>query len=220
MSTHTFRIDIDGTIARPKFFHDDFQECMAQYIQAGIVQPEEIASFTYHQQVFLLPHVLITHQAIEGAVTVLQRLSREGFDLQYFTVRQNFDKAICQQVHEQTKVWLKEQGFPRPRDTHFFWDPAKKLIQALEATEEQIILIDDRPGGIVKAFETIVAKDGKTAEQIRARVILVAFGQCTIPKDTKGLRVIPLLQWSHFENLCTQLEFQKGGSHGHPNHTQ
>lgn len=127
MSTQTFRIDIDGTIARPKFFHDDFQECMALYIQAGIVRPEEIGSLTYHQQVFLLPHVLITHRPIEGAVAALQHLARKGRTLQYFTVRQNFDKDICQQVHEQTKVWLRKEGFPNSQ-TSFFWDPAKKLI--------------------------------------------------------------------------------------------
>jgi hypothetical protein len=209
MHIWTYRIDIDGTIARPKFFHDDFQECMAQYIQAGIVRPEEINSFTYHQQAFLLPHVLITHQAIEGAVTVLQRLAHTGRTLQYFTVRQNFDPKICQKVHAQTKAWLEAQGFPHPQETQFFWDPAKKLTQALEAREEYILLIDDRPQSILNAFVGLTEKDAKTANRIRERVTLVAF-QCTVPEDTKGLRVIPLTHWSHFDNLCTELEHTQG----------
>lgn len=51
-------------------------------------------------------------------------------------------------------------------------------------------------------------KDRKKAEQIQERVILVAFGQRSVPEleDTKGLQVIPLEQWSNFEKLCIDLE--------------
>ena len=38
MSTITYRIDIDGTIAEPRFFDDDFQSCVNLYVRAGILK--------------------------------------------------------------------------------------------------------------------------------------------------------------------------------------
>jgi hypothetical protein len=74
------------------------------YIKEGIVKQEEIESLRFHQQLFLLPHVLITHRAIEGAVQVLQELKTRGQTLQYFTVRQNIDPVVCERVHRNTCV--------------------------------------------------------------------------------------------------------------------
>jgi hypothetical protein len=200
-NTTTFRIDIDGTIGKPLFFDDDFQRCREMYTQAGIVTPSEVATLTYHQQVFLLPKVLLTHTAIDGSVEALQALAATGATLQYFTVRQNFDKEICRQVHHQTGVWLEKQGFPHPFDVRFFWDPGQKLIQSLEAEEQEVFLIDDRATGLLKAFHAIHEKDPLQAQQIRDRVTLVAFGTMTPPLDTGGLRIIPLSHWSQFQDV-------------------
>jgi ABC-type histidine transport system ATPase subunit len=164
------------------------------------VKPEEIVSLQFHQQLFLLPHVLITHRAIDGAVQILQELNAEGKTLQYFTVRQNFDKEVCQQVHRNTCVWLEKQHFPCPMDVRFFWDAGDKLIASLEAPEEEVFLIDDRPVGLLKAYEKISQCDAHKAQQIRQRLTLVAFG-CT--EELQGLpssdlRVVPLENWSAF----------------------
>jgi hypothetical protein len=90
----TYRIDIDGTIATPRFFYEDFEQCQHWYVQAGIVKQEELTSLRFHQQLFLLPHVLLTHQAIKSAVQVLQMLTRQGMTLAYCTLRQHSDPVV------------------------------------------------------------------------------------------------------------------------------
>ena len=198
----TYRIDIDGTIALPRFYHEDLQECANWYVREGIVKSEEIASLQFHQQLFLLPHVLITHQAIEGAVQALQELNTQGKTLQYFTVRQNFNPVICEQVHRNTSIWLEQQHFPCPMDVHFFWNQAEKLLASLEAQEEKVLLIDDRPNNLIKAYTEIAQNDLDKAQQIRQRVTVVAFGCAdTDSLDRSGLRVVPLMDWSTFYQL-------------------
>jgi hypothetical protein len=200
MGTKTYRIDIDGTIAVPRFFHEDLRVCADWYVREGIVKPEEIASLRFHQQLFLLPHVLITHRAVNGAVEVLQELNAQGKTLEYFTVRQNFDKEVCQKVHRNTSIWLEQQHFPCPMDVRFFWDAGNKLLASLEAQEEEVYLIDDRPAGLLKAYEKIVQSDPHKAQQIKQHVILVAFGYTDLQGlPGSDLRVIPLAHWSAFQ---------------------
>lgn len=67
-------IDIDNTIAEPRWFHDDLETCKQSYITAGLITEQEAASLDHHQRLFLLPHVLITHVPFPGAVETLQHL--------------------------------------------------------------------------------------------------------------------------------------------------
>jgi len=196
--TTAYRIDIDGTIATPLFYRESVQECVDWYISRGIVKPEEVASLRFHQQLYLLPHVLITHQAIEGAVETVQALA-QGKALQYFTVRQHFDPAICGHVHRNTCLWLEQQHFPYPMNVRFFWDAGEKLLTCLEAQEKEVLLIDDRPEGLLKAYTKIAHNDPETAWRIRERVTVVAFGRTdTAGLDGSGPRVVPLADWSAF----------------------
>jgi hypothetical protein len=195
----TYRIDIDGTIAIPCFFHQDFEQCQRWYVQAGIVKQEELISLQIHQHLFLLPHVLLTHRAIEGAVQALQRIVREGMTLGYCTLRQHRDPIICERVHRNTCIWLEQQQFPCPMEAKFFWHMADKLLTSLDAPEEEVILIDDRPAGLVKAYETIVQSHPERAQQIQQRVTIMAFGCAeTTAFPHTDLRVIPLENWSCF----------------------
>jgi hypothetical protein len=199
-----YRIDIDGTIAVPCFYHEELQKCIDWYINQGIVMSEEVASLQFHQQLFLLPHVLVTHQAVEGAVETLQALHAEGGMLAYFTVRQNFDPALCELVHGNTRRWLEQQHFPCPINVYFFWGAGEKLFASLQAQEREVFLIDDRPEGLLKAYTEIVHNDPETAQQIRERVTVVAFGRADAAGlDSSGLRVVPLSNWLSFRQLIS-----------------
>jgi hypothetical protein len=86
-------------------------------------------------------------------------------------------------------------------EVKFFWKAADKLLASLEASEEEVMLIDDRPAGLVKAYETIAQSDPECAQQIKHRVTIIAFGCAETRAFSQiDLRVIPLENWSSF---CT-----------------
>jgi hypothetical protein len=148
---------------------------------------------------FLIPHVLVTHVSIAGSVEAIQALFSEGKSLQYFTVRQALRPEICVQVHHNTQVWLEQCHFPLPEAVHFFWDAGKKLTEALEAKEDQILLIDDRPDGLVKAYQKIAAQHPDVAQQIKQRITVLAFGAVnTGSLPSSDLKVLPLPDWFVF----------------------
>ena len=199
MITTTYRIDIDGTIAEPRFFDDNLRTCCDWYVNEGIVTSEEVTSLQQHQQLFLLPHVLITHVPLSGSVEALHDLVTEGKTLQYFTVRQAIDPEVCGRVHGNTRTWLHDRHFPYPDQVRFFWDAGHKLTEALEAREDQIILIDDRPEGLIRAYQNIAEKDPDVARHIRQRMVVLAFGIFDIHAYASSLlRVVPLTSWSSF----------------------
>jgi hypothetical protein len=203
----TYRIDVDGTIAEPKFFDDDLRTCCDWYVREEIITSEEVTQLQHHHQLFLLPHVLVTHVPILGAVETLHDLVGEGKTLQYFTVRQAIDPTVCSHVHEKTRIWLRDQHFPCPDDVRFFWDAGEKLTASLEAREDQILLVDDRPDGLVQAYQKIAEKEPSLARQIRQRVKVLAFGFTDISTYySSSLRVIHLPSWSSFWNIRAELE--------------
>jgi hypothetical protein len=73
-SSFALCVDIDHTIAEPCWYDDDLHVCKQQYINAGLVTAEEVAAIECHQRLFLLPHVLITHLPLPGAVETLTQL--------------------------------------------------------------------------------------------------------------------------------------------------
>jgi hypothetical protein len=203
----TYRVDIDGTIAEPRFFDDDLRTCCDWYVNEGIVTPEEVTSFQRHQQLFLLPHVLVTHIPLAGSVEALQELYLEEKTLQYFTVRQALDPEVCARVHGNTHAWLRDLHFPCPDQVRFFWDAGHKLTESLKAREDQIILIDDRPDGLIDAYQNIAEKDPGVAQQICQRVRLLAFGSTNSHADfASPLQVIALKSWSSFYTVRAELE--------------
>lgn len=203
----TYRIDIDGTIAEPRFFDDDLRTCCDWYVNEGIVTSREVLSLQHHQQLFLLPDVLVTHVPLSGSVEALHDLVAGGKTLQYFTVRQAIDPEVCDRVHGNTRAWLRDQHFPCPDQVRFFWDAGHKLTEALEAREEQIILIDDRPDGLIQAYKNIAEKDPDIAQHIRQRVTVLAFGTFDIHASASSLlRIVPFASWSSFWNLRSELE--------------
>jgi hypothetical protein len=84
-------------------------------------------------------------------------------------------------------------------ETRFFWSVGEKLTASLEAPEEEMVLIDDRPAGLVKAFEAIVQSDPECAQQIQRRLTVMAFGYAeTQAFSQTDLQVMPLENWSCF----------------------
>jgi hypothetical protein len=202
-------VDIDNTIAEPRWFHDDFEICKQSYITAGLVTEQEAVSLDHHQRLFLLPHVLMTHVPLPGAVEMLQHLAHTDHCVTYLTVRNSIQPEQCKQVHEQTRVWLEEQGFPNPRQVQFFWDFPEKLLATLDAPAPRVLFLDDRPRHLLEGYRRLVERDPARAAQVRERVILVAFGYQTLdelPQIPDAPRVVPLPNWAYCGELLSQLE--------------
>jgi hypothetical protein len=206
-----YRIDIDGTIAEPKHHAPAFWKTAHLYIGDGLVTEAEVIALRTenHQRLWLLPQVLLTHTALPGAVQGVKQLAQSGASLQYFTVRQALDPQTCEQVYEHTRLWLTQAGFPCSREVQFFWDIADKLIKSLEAPEEYIALIDDRPGGLLNAYQRIREDNPTQAEEIRRRVILVAFGSEAIenmPDIEAAPKLLALAGWPQLSELLSLVE--------------
>ncbi|HEU5378682.1 MAG TPA: hypothetical protein VFV38_24945 [Ktedonobacteraceae bacterium] len=203
------RVDIDNTIAAPRWYHEDLSTCKQHYITAGLVTAQEVAAIEYHQRLFLLPHVLITHILLPGSVETLQRLAQTKYDVTYITIRNSIQQEQCQQIHEQTRVWLEQQGFPNPRQVQFLWDFPEKLLAALDAPAPRILFIDDRPRSLLEGYRRLVERNPGQAAQVRERVTLVAFQYQTLdglPQVPDAPRVVPLAEWAHIGQLLSQLE--------------
>lgn len=212
MASFAFRIDIDGTIADPAFYDPDFETCVQHYISAGIATQEDVAGLRRkaHQHLYLLPHVLLTHRPFPNAVEGLHLLTRQGA-LQYFTVRQALDPETCRQVHDNTRIWLGQHRFPASDEVRFFWDPGEKLLAALEASEERIALIDDRPEGLLAAHARLATEQPQRAQEIATRLALVAFGMteaevAQLPQVLGAPTVLALPAWSELSELLPRLE--------------
>lgn len=205
----SFCVDIDNTIAVPRWYDEDLPTCKQHYISAGLVTAQEVAPIEYHQRLFLLPHVLITHLPLPGSVETLQHLAQSDYCVQYITVRNSIQPEQCQQIHEQTRVWLEQQGFPNPQQVQFFWDFPEKLIAALDAPAPRILFVDDRPSSLLEGYRRLVERDPERAAQVRDRVILAAFHYQTLeglPEIPYAPRVVPLPTWAQCRELLSQLE--------------
>lgn len=210
MKTIGYRIDIDGTIAEPKHHAPGFWNTARPYIEAGLVTEAEVRALKSenHQRLWLLPQILLTHTPVPGAIQGVKELAQSGGSLEYFTVRQALDTKTCEQVHENTRLWLASAGFPVPRAVQFFWDAGDKLTQALAAPEDAIALIDDRPGGLLKAYQRIRENNPEQAEAIRKRVILIAFGPDAmedLPCVDQAPGILALEGWSRLSELLSSL---------------
>lgn len=202
-------VDIDNTIAEPRWYDDDLPTCKQHYINAGLVTTQEAATLEHHQCLFLLPQVLITHTPLSEAVATLQQLVQTDHWITYVTVRNSIQAEQCQQIHEQTRVWLAQQGFPHPQQVQFFWDFSAKLCAALDAPAHRVLFIDDRPGHLLEGYRRLVEYDPQQAAQVRERVVLVAFRLSTVeelPQMPDAPRVVPLPKWAQFRTLLSQLE--------------
>lgn len=202
-------VDIDNTIAEPRWYDDDLHICKQHYIKAGLVTAQEVAAIEYHQRLFLLPHVLITHVPLPGAVEALRQLTQDDYAVSYATIRNSVQAEQCQRIHEQTRAWLAQHGFPHPRQVQFFWDFPEKLLAALDAPAPRVLFVDDRPHSLLEGYRRLGERDPERAAQVRERVILAAFHAQTVeglPQIPDAPRVVPLSTWAQCGQLLSQLE--------------
>lgn len=144
-----------------------------------------------------------------GSVETLQHLAHTDHCATYLTVRNSIQPEQCQPVHEQTRVWLEQTGFPNPRQVHFFWDFPEKVLATLGAPTPRLLLIDDRPRHLLEGYLRLAECDPEQAAQIRERVILVAFQYQTLkglPQIPHAPCVVPLPIWAQCEQLLSCLE--------------
>lgn len=219
-TTRAYCIDIDNTITEPLYDDQDAQACVQSYVQAGIVTPEETAHIQYHPQLYSLPQVAVTHRPLPNVVEALQHLVAQGASLQYVTLRNSFDPQTCAQIHENTHVWLKDHHFPCPMNVRFVWNLAEKLDEALAASEQQVVLIDDRPAQLLQAYQKLAKSAPHLAREIRERVILAGFwlaerDLASLPIVPQAPKVLPLATWSQFDHLMRQIEqdFSRSDEH-------
>ena len=203
-------VDLDHTSAIPRWFHEDLVPCAQSSQEAGLVTAEQVANLTSHQRLFLLPQVLRTHLHMPGAVETLERLARADDRIHSLTFRNHIEPAQCQQVHDGTRAWLREQGFPFSEQVCFFWDAPDKLCAALDADAPRSLLIDDRPADLLDGSTRLSQSDPAQAAQARERVLLAAFHTSTWNGHLAPLadlpRVVPLPDWATCELLLFQLE--------------
>lgn len=208
MGEFAYRIDIDNTIASPRFFHPDLQICKQQYVNSGIVREQDVSEIQSHRQLFLLPQVALTHVPRSNAVASLRQLFQRGHSVAYCTTRNSVHLEKRRQIHESTYCWLKTYHFPNPMRVHFVWEFADKLTSGLDIAETPFVVIDDLPGELLKAYKALRECDPRKAAQVRERVVLVAF-RCQnldhLPRVAEAPRVLPLNDWNHFSELLPQL---------------
>lgn len=86
-------------------------------------------------------------------------------------------------------------------EVSFVWSLAEKLEHALDASEQQVLLIDDRPGQLLQAYHKLADDAPQLAQRIRERIILVGFwlterDLASLPSVPRAPKVLPLATWS------------------------
>lgn len=161
----------------------------------------ETTQIQYHPQLYSLPDVAITHHPLPGVVDTLQRLAEQGASIQYITLRNSFNPQQCLYIHKNTYRWLKHHHFPCPMEVSFVWSFAEKLEHALDASAQQVLLIDDRSGQLLQAYHKLADDAPQLAQRIRERIILVDFwlterDLVSLPSVPQAPKVLPLATWS------------------------
>jgi hypothetical protein len=209
MSSITYRIDIDNTIAKPQWYHRDLNLCIQYYVEHEIINAQDIAKLGYHTQLFMLPHVAITHIPMPGAVEALQQLAQEGFSIEYYTARNSVEPEKCKRMHENTYIWLEKHQFPNSNNVSFVWDISEKWINTRENPGEYTIIVDDRPHELLQAYRMLAKQEPQTSINIQKHMILVAFQHTSLEQlltDSENLRIFPLSDWLHFPELAAKLQ--------------
>lgn len=152
------------------------------------------------------PEMLRSLPTFAGAVQGVQRLAEHG-GIAYYTVRRDRDE-----VKAATRVWLREQGFPRPDRAVFCISLMNKLIrvyQWIRAEPGPCMLIDDLAAQLAMAFSQLqAAKHPRFSPQecsqitalLQRHLTLVSFGNAA-PESSCGLQVTRLSSWQNIDEL-------------------
>ena len=184
-----FFVDIDQTISSGRVL-GSLQESVLYYQKQGVTVPEMVMCYP---DLFQLPEVVRRHEMLPGARSGVSQLSLVG-ELLYATVRKP-------DVEETTRLWLQEHDFPSSEKVIFSQSMAHKLL-ALAAFSGSLILIDDRWRKALEVWPRLVEYNPEMAQDLAARLTLVAFGARN--SDLPGESLLPLValpDWSRVDAL-------------------
>jgi hypothetical protein len=208
-----FAVDIDGTIATG-WNAPSLQACIDYYRALGIHLPSTISDYT---DLLQIPAVMRIHEVLPSAVEGVRQLARLG-NVAYYTVRKSPDALIHAQIQEATRFWLATHQFPHPEQVVFCLSSMNKLIRIYHHDSlAALVLIDDRPGQVLAAFDLLVAgghpkfdieEQKKMVQVLRQRLVVVAFGveKQPFPNRDRGLQVLTLPSWEQVSELVLSLD--------------
>lgn len=177
-----FFVDIDQTISTGHVGRD-LADSITYYQERGVVVPDTVASWP---ELFQLPDVARQHEVLPGAAAGVRKMT-EGCQLYYATARKS-------DVHQITRDWLSEHGFPSPDQVIFVEGVSEKLV-AIAEHPGPLFLVDDRWRQILMILE----KYGKrrSLAGLLDRLTLVAFGARSSDLPLSPVvSVVPLFDWS------------------------
>ncbi|QBD76356.1 hypothetical protein EPA93_10185 [Ktedonosporobacter rubrisoli] len=230
-----FVCDVDGTIAGTlDWTQEEVRETLARMCKEQLGLSFSLEGVCSGKALMQLPEVLSYRQAhedrwralihqyrssIEGmrdarpmpkAVSGMQQLAQVGA-VRYYTIRKSdTDAQLNQSIQETTRAWLAENKFPYPDDVVFCQSFIHKLASVAREEEEQIAFIDDCWQELLEAYTLIAAgeypKIAHIAEDLKRRLVIVAFGASEIAARHGDLRVVPLPSWENAGNLLHSFE--------------
>lgn len=216
-----FAIDIDNTIAGGPKAYKTYIEYHNRDLGLGISReiletlpdyrsflqlPEVVAYRRENEMRFqasrascrISSQVILALEEIPGAVAGVTMLSSLG-TIRYYTVRSN---------QEATRQWLSIKQFPHPDDVVFCENARHKLaIISQQKTEEVVVLIDDKFAVLAQAYNDLAQASPYVAENLRKRLVLIAFGVDVVPMWGNGLQVLTLPSWDSVTSLNFSVEY-------------
>jgi hypothetical protein len=163
----------------------------------------------YHYQLEALrwyPDAVITCNVIDGSWQGVRYLAQRVSALKYCTARViNFNAEWNTDLARVTWIWLKNNAFPHAEQILFCDGVKEKLTKIVAMIQEQgqhILLIDDCPDKLLKAFGELSGVDQNLLSE---HLTLAAFGYDECDQDYL-LNIIPFPSWKEVVNLAVEKE--------------
>lgn len=152
------------------------------------------------------PRSILERQTYPGAHSAVKKVA-EKHQVAYSTARacahnQKMHDAIVQS----TIQWLAEKDFVNPDSCTFCYSILDKLISLADhakKTEEHCVLVDDNYMRLLDVYKTL---DANIQAILRLSFSLVAFRAKELPDNCWGLRILPLANWSMFDQVLDVLD--------------
>lgn len=220
-----FAIDIDRTIAggfRAYVNHHnrDLALGISQQVLNGLpnyqefLQLPEVIAYRQHNEsrfqeskasIRVSSDVILSLEALPGAGEGVALLAALG-TIRYYTIR-------ADEVQEATVQWLDEKQFPYPQNVVFCESSIDKIVKLCQqATDETIVLIDDKYAVLLIAFDHCTQRIPAVADALRGRLIIVAFDikACDLP-ERDDIKLLALPSWHDVTNLVAALGLAYAG---------
>jgi hypothetical protein len=133
---------------------------------------------------------------IPGALEAIHALTQQGHVI-YVTCRRDTTGEI-------TQGWLARYDFPHPGDVYHCSQYYEKyrMVYAHASPREHITLIDNQARDLILSYKGLVLDHREIAQSLLRRLILVAFGEPTLPPLPTRLPVpvVALDSWDQWQD--------------------